>query len=79
MLKLKTGSNTRCDTLTSDPTWPKSLTWWRVTWFHLWDAVLSEAKSFGLVWGLAAIWCRVCIHQINRVNSHNVFNMMTAP
>jgi len=28
-----------------------------------------QAKSVGLVWGLAAIWCSVCIHQMNRVNS----------
>jgi len=29
------------------------------------------AKSVGLVWGLAAIWRSVCIHQMNRVNSRS--------
>jgi len=31
----------------------------------------SQGKSVGLVWGLAANWRSVCIHQMNRVNSHN--------
>jgi len=39
----------------------------------------SLAKSFGLVWELAAIWRSVCIHQMNRVNSRNGLAMMTAP
>ena len=33
----------------------------------------SQPKSFGLVWGLAATWHSVCIHQMNRVNSRNGF------
>ena len=33
----------------------------------------SQPKSFGLVWGLAAAWHSVCIHQMNRVNSRNGF------
>ena len=32
----------------------------------------SQPKSVGLVWGLAATWHSVCIHRMNRVNSHNV-------
>jgi len=39
----------------------------------------SLAKSFGLVWGLAAIWRSVCIHQMYRVNSRNGLAMMTTP
>jgi len=39
----------------------------------------SQAKSVGLVWGLAATWRSVCIHQMNQVNSRNGFAMMTAP
>jgi len=31
----------------------------------------SQPKSVGLVWGLAASWKSVCIHRMNRVNSHN--------
>jgi len=31
----------------------------------------SQLKSVGLVWGLAATQHSVCIHQMNRVNSHN--------
>jgi len=31
----------------------------------------SQTNMFDLVWGLAAIWCRVCIHQVIQVNSHN--------
>jgi len=38
----------------------------------------SQPKSVGLVWGLEAAWHRVCIHRMNRVNSHNGFAMMTA-
>jgi len=30
-----------------------------------------QAKSVGLVWGLAATRRSVCIHQMNRVNSHS--------
>jgi len=30
----------------------------------------SQPKSVGLVWGLAATWRSVCIHQMNRMNSH---------
>ena len=33
--------------------------------------VESQPKSFGLVWGLTAVWHWVCIHQVNRVNSRN--------
>ena len=33
----------------------------------------SHPKSVGLVWGLAATWRSVCIHQMNRVNSRNDF------
>ena len=33
----------------------------------------SRHKSTGLVWGLAATWRSVCIHQMNRVNSRNDF------
>ena len=33
----------------------------------------SQPKSTGLVWGLAATWRSVYIHQINRVNSRNDF------
>ena len=33
----------------------------------------SQPKSIGLVWGLAATWRSVCIHQMNRVNSRNDF------
>jgi len=33
----------------------------------------SQAKSTGLVWGLAATRRSVYIHQINRVNSRNYF------
>ena len=36
-------------------------------------SVDSQPKSFGLVWGLAATWRSVCIHQMNRVNSRNDF------
>jgi len=28
-----------------------------------------QPKSVALVWGLAATWHSVCIHQMNRVNS----------
>ena len=31
----------------------------------------SQPKSTGLVWGLAATWRSVYIHQMNRVNSRN--------
>ena len=31
----------------------------------------SQPKSIGFVWGLAATWRSVCIHQMNRVNSRN--------
>jgi len=31
----------------------------------------SQAKSVGLVWGLAAAWRLVCIRCMNRVNSGN--------
>ena len=31
----------------------------------------SQPKSVGLVWGLAATQCSVCIHQMNRVNSRS--------
>jgi len=31
----------------------------------------SQPKSVGLVWGLAATRRSVCIHQMNRVNSHS--------
>jgi len=31
----------------------------------------SQTKSVGLVWGLAATWRSVCIHQMNRVNSRS--------
>jgi len=37
-----------------------------------------QAKSVGLVRMLEAIWCLVCIHQMNRVNSDNGLAMMTA-
>jgi len=33
----------------------------------------SQPKSTGLVWGLAATWRSVYIHQMNRVNSRNDF------
>jgi len=33
----------------------------------------SQPKSTGLVWELAATRRSVCIHQMNRVNSHNDF------
>jgi len=33
----------------------------------------SQPKSVGLVWGLAATRCSVCIHQMNRVTSSNAF------
>ena len=39
----------------------------------------SQAKSVGLVWGLAATWRSVCIQQMNRVNSGNGLAMMSAP
>jgi len=32
-----------------------------------------QAKSVGSVWGLAATWRWVCIHQMNRLNSRNGF------
>ena len=32
-----------------------------------------QAKSTGLVWGLAATWRSVCIHHMNPVNSRNDF------
>jgi len=35
--------------------------------------LLSQAKSIGLVWGLAATRRSVYIHQVNRVNSRNDF------
>jgi len=38
----------------------------------------SQAKSIGLVSGLAAIWHSLCIHQMNRVISRNGLGMMTA-
>ena len=31
----------------------------------------SQPKTIGLVWGLAATRRSVCIHQMNRVNSHD--------
>jgi len=34
----------------------------------------SQAKSIGLVWGLAATRRSVYIHQMNRVNSRNDFH-----
>jgi len=37
----------------------------------------SQPKSVGLILGLAAAWHSVCIHRVNRVNSHNGFAMMT--
>ena len=33
----------------------------------------SQPKSTGLVWGLAATWRSVYIHQMNRVNARNDF------
>jgi len=33
----------------------------------------SQPKLIGLVWGLAATWHSVSIHQMNRVNSCNDF------
>ena len=33
----------------------------------------SQPKSIGLIWGLAATQRSVCIHHMNRVNSHNDF------
>jgi len=36
-------------------------------------SALTAPKSTGLVWGLAATRHSVCIHQMNRVNSHNDF------
>jgi len=38
----------------------------------------SQPKSFGLVWGLAAVWHLVCIYRVNRVNSCNGLAMMTS-
>jgi len=32
-------------------------------------SVDSQPKSIGLVWGLAATWRSVYVHQMNRVNS----------
>jgi len=37
----------------------------------------SQPKSVGLVWGLVAAWCSICIHRMNRVNSHNGLAMIT--
>ena len=34
----------------------------------------SQPKSIGLVWGLAATWRLVYIHQMTRVNSRNDFD-----
>jgi len=34
----------------------------------------SQPESIGLVLGLAATRCSVCIHQMNRMNSHNDFS-----
>ena len=31
----------------------------------------SQPRSYGSVWGLAAIWRSVCIQQVNRVNSRS--------
>jgi len=46
----------------------------------------GSSQSFGgltaqIGWfgGLAATWCSVCIHQMNRVNSRNDYVMMTEP
>jgi len=39
----------------------------------------SQAKSIDLVLGLAAIWRSVCIHQMNRVNSHKAVIMIMVP
>jgi len=41
----------------------------------------SQAKSVGLVGGLAAIRRSVCTHQMNRVNSRSDYghDFMTAP
>jgi len=36
-------------------------------------SVHSQPKSTGLVWGLAATRCSVCIHQMNQVNSRDDF------
>jgi len=36
----------------------------------------SQPRSVGLVWGLVAAWRSVCIHQMNRVNSHNGLTMI---
>jgi len=38
----------------------------------------SQPKSVGVVWGLAAAWCSVYIHRMNRVNSHNSLAMTTS-
>jgi len=38
-----------------------------------------QTKWVGLVWGSAAVWRSVCIHQMNRVNSCSGLAMMTAP
>ena len=32
---------------------------------------VSEPKSIGLIWGLAATWLSVYVHQMNRVNYRN--------
>jgi len=38
---------------------------------HLSDILDWQPKLVGLVWGLAATRRSVCIHQMNRVNSHS--------
>ena len=47
-------------------------------WLHFSVLTLdadSQPKSVGLVWGLAAAWRLVCIHRMNRVNSHNALSV----
>jgi len=38
----------------------------------------SQPKSVGFIWRLAAVWHLVCIHRMNRVNSHTGLALMTA-
>jgi len=49
---------------------------------HLLADSQTQPKLVGLVWGLAATWRSVCIHQMNRVNSCNGYghdDSSTAP
>ena len=40
----------------------------------LWMLADSQPMLVGLVWGLVATWCSVCMYQMNWVSSHNGYS-----